>query len=146
LGYTHFKKPVGTQGLYAGVKGAETAVINSAGAVISGVKHVLTCTFQSLSSAQSVYQISPVTGIVTTVWHTAETAALTAAYTVSSGSAGSNIATATITSISIGLATAVALSATPGTSVTRGDVIKFARGTQGTVGVTGLTVVINQLA
>ena len=146
MGYTHFDRLAAANGIAVGAKNAETAIVNSAGAVISGVKHVLSVTFATSSAAQNIYMHAPVTGIVTTCWTSQDVAGNTAAYSVSQGSAGSNIATATVTSISIGISTAVALSATPGTSVTRGDCLRFARGVQGTAGSSTLTIVINQTA
>ena len=145
MGYTHFDKLAAENGIAVGAKGAETVVVSSAGAVISGVKHIVAVTFGTASAAETQYTICPVAGTVTNAYATQVVAGNTASYTVSSGSAGSNIATATVTSASIGVASAVALS-TGGTTVTAGQVLKFARGVQGTAGASTLAIVINQTA
>lgn len=136
---------VASGGFYVGSKGSERKVIDGSGSVTYGVRVPVIATFVSDSAAQTVYVSCPVTGTVGDVAFVQGTAIVTTTVTVKAGSAGTNIATATMTSVAIGIAAAVALS-TGGTAVTKGQVIGIARTAQATVGGNSVTVNIVQTA
>jgi hypothetical protein len=133
------------KGLALGAKNAETLVISSAGRIVKGTTQALAVQFLTGSASQTVFVVSPVTGTATSCYATQYVAGNTNTYTVAIGSAGSNVATATLTSLSIGLASAVALS-TGGTTITQGSVYRFVRGDQGTAGVSTLTLFVDVTA
>lgn len=92
------------------------------------------------SAAQTVYCTSPIAGNVTAAYVNNFVAARGAVYTVTNGSAGVTIATATV--LSTGVAGAVT-SMTLGTvAVTAGGSIGVTRAVQGTTGASQVTVIV----
>ena len=136
---------VASGGFYVGSKGSDRQVINSSGLLKYGVGFPIIVTFAEDSAAHTTYVACPVTGTVDSVTFVQGTAIITTAVTVKAGSAGTNIATATMTSVAIGIAGAVALS-TGGTGVTAGQVIGVARTAQATVGGNSVLINITQTA
>lgn len=110
--------------------------------ITTGVKQTIAVSASFLldSTAQTVYCVSPVAGTVTAAYVNNFIAARGAAYTVTNGSAGVTIASATVAST--GVAGAVT-SMTLGTvAVTAGGSIGIARAAQGTTGAAQVTLVI----
>ena len=136
---------VASGGYYVGSKGSEKQVVNSSGVMTYGVGFPVIVTFAEDSAAHTTYVSCPVTGTVQSVNFVQGTAVITTTVTVKAGSAGTNIATATMTSVAVGIAGAVALS-TGGTGVTAGQVIGVARTAQATVGGNAVTINILQTA
>ena len=97
-------------------------------------------TFLTDSAAQTVYCVSPVTGNVAAVYIATHVAARGASYTVTVGSAGATIATATVAST--GVAGQVTTATLGTVAVTAGGSIGIARGVTGTTGASTVTVVI----
>jgi hypothetical protein len=127
--YTHFSSLDVTSGLYAGAKGSETLILNSAGSVVSGVKGSVAAVFTKNSTAQTIYAIMPVAGTVTAVYVADDTADnKTTDWSLTHGSAGSVMA-----SLTYGTAASVAgavRSMTLGTvAVTAGESILITRST-----------------
>ena len=140
---------VASQGFYVGAKNTEAVVINSAGGITStsivnsGIRVPVTVTFLASSGAQEVYAISPVAGTVNAVYVTSTPASLSAGYTVTHGSAGDVLASMTTTTAA--KVAGYVESMTLGTvAVTAGEGISVARGTQGTAGVSTVTLVITR--
>lgn len=134
----------------AGGTGADLSVGTAGYAVISTgtagnmtlspLYHAIDVTFLTDSTAQTVFAVSPVTGVVSAVYVCNFVAARGAAYTVTAGSAGTTIATAT--AASTGVAGAVTTMTLGTVAVTAGGSIGIARGVQGTVGASSVTIVI----
>lgn len=134
----------------AGGTGADLSVGTAGYAIISQgtasaftyspIYAIVANTFLLDSSAQTVYCVSPVTGVVLAAYVNNFVAARGAAYTVQNGSAGVVIATGTVAST--GVAGQV-LTMTLGTvAVTAGGSIGLTRAAQGTTGASMVTVVI----
>lgn len=97
-------------------------------------------TFLSDSAAQTIYCTSPVTGNVSAVYVNSHVAARGAAYTVTVGSAGAGIASATVPSTGVaGQVTTMTLGTV---AVSAGGSIGITRAVQGSTGASTVTVVI----
>lgn len=128
-----------TDGFAVGAVGSETTVINGSGVILGTTP--LVASFLTSSAAQTVYVIAPFAGNVTAAYCAADTANISAAYTIKAGSAGNTIASVTqSTAASVaGFVTAMTLGTV---AVTAGQSISVARGVQGTAGTSGVTIVI----
>lgn len=135
---------VASQGFYVGSKGTETAVISTAGVVVTD-KSSIEVSLASASTAQTVYTIVPYAGTVTAVYVANDTAARSAAFTVKAGSAGDTIASIT-TSTAATVAGNVETMTLGTVTVTAGQSISVLRGTQGTAGSSVVTLVIQRTA
>lgn len=130
---TRFKGLCATDdGYYVGKKNSETAL---------GTPYVVS--FSSASTAQTVYVISPVAGVLTAGYLCADTASIVAVYTVKAGSAGVVMASATQTSGVAGVVSTMTLGTV---AVTAGMSISVARGVQGTTAASTVTLNILQTA
>ena len=97
-------------------------------------------TFLEASAAQTQYCTSPVTGVVSAVYANTHVAARGAAYTVTVGSAGAGIASATVASTGVaGQVTTMTLGTV---AVAAGGSIGVARGVTGSTGTSTVTIVI----
>lgn len=97
-------------------------------------------TFLLDSTAQTTYTVSPVTGVVSAVYVNSFLAARGAAYTVTVGSAGTGIASATVASTGVaGQVTTMTLGTV---AVSAGGSIGVTRAAQGTTGASMVSVVI----
>jgi hypothetical protein len=102
--------------------------------------HAAEVAFLADSAAQTVYTVSPITGIVSAVYANTHLAARGADYTVTVGSAGATIASVTVASTGVaGQVTAMTLGTV---AVTAGGSIGVARGVAGTTGASSVTLVI----
>jgi hypothetical protein len=100
----------------------------------------VSATFLLDSVAQTVYCVSPVAGNVVAAYVNNYVAARGAAYTVTNGSAGTGIASVTVTSTGVaGSVTSMTLGTV---AVTVGSSIGITRAAQGTTGASQVTVVI----
>lgn len=129
-----------TGGVYAvGAKGSEVVVVNAAGAVLA--QSPLVASFLTSSAAQTIYVIAPYAGNVTAAYCAADTANISAAYTIKAGSAGNTIASVTqSTAASVaGFVTTMTLGTV---AVTAGQSISVARGVQGTAATSAVTLTI----
>jgi len=144
MGYSRTKGAVvASDGFYVGAKGTEAQVISGAGKVTSGAAVPLVVSFLTSSAAQTLYAIAPFAGNVTAAYCAADTANISAAYTVKAGSAGDTIASVTqSTAASVaGFVTTMTLGTV---AVTAGQSISVVRGTQGTAGTSAVTLVIER--
>lgn len=144
MSYTRIKGATSTtDGYYVGAKGSETKVIDGNGNVVIGVQSDVVASFATASSAQTVYVIAPFNGNIIAAYCAADTANISAAYTVKAGSAG-----ATAASVTQSTAASVAgfvSSMTLGTvAVTAGQSLSILRGVQGTTAASYVTVVIQR--
>lgn len=141
MGYTHFDQVSGIRGVGIGAKGSETLVIDSTGNVVSGAQSAIQASFGTASTAQTVYSIVPYAGTVTAVYVCNDTASRAAVYTVTHGSAGNVLATGTNTTGVAGLVSTLTLGTV---TVTAGESLSVARGTQGSTGGGYVTIVIKR--
>lgn len=128
-----------TDGYAIGPKGSEVLVIDGNGNQVFGGQTVNTVGFLTASTAQTIYTISPVNGNVVAAYVACDTAAVTAAYTIKAGSAGNTIASGSNATTVAGTVTTLTLGTV---AVTAGQSISVARGAQGTVGTSTLSLVI----
>lgn len=131
-----------TGGVFAvGKKGSEVIVIDVNGNVVSGAQTPVVAAFSNASSAQTVYVIAPYNGNVVAAYAAADTANISAQYTVKAGSAGNTIASVTqSTAASVaGFVTSMTLGTV---AVTAGQSISVARGVQGTTAASAVTLTI----
>lgn len=97
-------------------------------------------TFLTDSTAQTIYCTTPVTGVVSAAYVNSHVAARGAAYTVTVGSAGTGLASATVPSTGVaGQVTTMTLGTV---AVTAGGSIGVTRAVQGTAGASTVTIVI----
>lgn len=145
--YTRFRdisvQGTGTGGVYAvGAKGSEVTVISGTAVYAqSQVGAILA----SSSAAQTVYAIMPFAGNIVAVYCAADTANISAAYTVKHGSAGNTAASVTqSTAASVaGFVTSMTLGTV---AVTAGESISVARGVQGTAAASYVSIVVQRNA
>lgn len=125
---------VGTAGYAVVSQGTATSFI------LSPIYSTVIVSFLLDSTAQTVYAVSPVTGVVSACYVNNHVAARGATYTVQNGSAGVVIATATVAST--GVAGSVTTMTLGTVAITAGGSIGILRGVQGTTGAASVTVVI----
>jgi hypothetical protein len=123
---------VASGGFYVGRKNTETAVVVG-----------YPVTFASASTVQTVYTIVPNKGTVKAVYVCADAASQAAVYTVTHGSAGDVLATATATSGSAGTVSTLTLGTV---ACTAGEAISVTRASCGTTGVSTVTISLAQTA
>lgn len=109
--------------------------------VLAPIYSSVEVTFLADSAAQTVYTVSPVTGILSAAYVNTHVAARAASFTATIGSAGSTIASVSTASTGVaGQVTTMTLGTT--VAVTAGGSIGIVRGVQGTVGASSVTLVI----
>ena len=151
MGYSHWKKPTATQGLYVGTKGNEVILATSAGvltptSVTSGVKVSTAAVIASASGADSAYIIVPVAGNITAVYSTNTVVDIKGiVWGLTHGSAGATAASVTSTTAAnvVGAVTTWTLSS-GSVAVTAGESLCITRATTGTATGNVVTVVINR--
>jgi hypothetical protein len=127
--------------LSAGTAGYAVVSQGTAGNMtLAPLYHTISATLLSDSAAQTIYCISPVTGIVTAGYVCGYDAARGATYTVRLGSAGVTIASASVPTS--GVAGAVSTMVLGTVAVTAGASLSVARTAQGTTGAAIVSLVI----
>jgi hypothetical protein len=151
MGYSHFKKPTATQGLYVGTKGNEVILATSAGvltptAVTSGVKTSERVTLSSSSAADTAYAIIPIAGNITAVYSTNTVADIKGiVWGLTHGSAGATAASVTTTTAANVIGTVTTWTLSSGSvAVTAGESVCVTRATTGTATANVVTIVVNR--
>lgn len=141
MGYTHFDKPSGVNGLYTGAKGAEIAAVSATGIPVKNTVPVVVTT-GSGSAAQTIAFVAPVTGYVGSAYVISDTADRSAAITVSAGSstAATTLASVTTPTGSSAVTVVTSLTAVTSATVTAGQYCSVTRGVMGTTGTNTLTI------
>jgi hypothetical protein len=130
--------------LSAGTAGYAVVVSGTtAGMSLSPMYSVVSVSFQSASAGHTAYCIVPIDGLVVDGWACTYEAARGATYTATLGSAGTTLATSTMSSAGIVAGGTVAFTLGTGDlTVVAGESIAVARGNQGTAGISTVSLVI----
>ena len=137
MGYTHFDKVVGNNGIFVGSKGSETALTPSA------TVNVLAAT----TAAASQYIVAPIAGNVTGYVAFSVSAGTGRVVSVSDGSAGDNLCATAVTGVTGTVGAVITMSASSGgNTCTAGQALKVALASCATAQVqAGVTVLFTPL-
>jgi len=136
MGYTHFDKPCGVNGIYTGAKGSEVRQDNK--------NFVVNFAFNVLSAAQTVCAVMPFAGTLTETYAAATNSAQSSSTTVVLGSAGTTLATVAWTSpgtMTLAQSSAVTVANSTGTA---GIIVSAIRAATGTTGESTVTCVFTR--
>lgn len=134
MGWTHFDKIAGENGVAIGAKGSEVD--------ITAKNMVLTYIFGAASTAEIVYNVVPWNATITNCYTVQQTTTQATVHTGLIGSAGTQVVSATFTSP--GTAGVAQAGTVDSSAVTAGQTIGVTRTAAGTAGATTFNIVLTR--
>jgi hypothetical protein len=136
MGYTHFDKVSGINGVAVGAKGAEVSLSEKNATVVF--------TFGTASAAETQMAVAPITGNIVAAYAVNQVVSVAGTYTAKLGSAGTTIVSGTQAAPSVAIETASLT--IDSAAVTAGSALSCVRAASGTTGASQVVLVLTKTA